>query len=290
MVNEGFDITTIPADTPAAVVAPWQTITAEEVAKIRFKQSDSALRASRIPKILWGGFASYQVNDANRAVFAKCLEWSNQFPNVEKGLALSGVTGCGKSHLAAAICLVLLRRGFKFVWWNTGKLQSRLIDAMNRKGDISPEDLIDEATETPLLVLDDFGEEMPTQYAVRRLYDIINGRLENGKPIIATTNYKGEALISHLSGEDGKNIDVAARIRSRLVAMCESAGVFPAVDYRILLCKSPSAPKGCNAAPLQPDKPPGHTERVEGLQPAEWLVNEDDVIRAPRYAGRGANE
>jgi DNA replication protein DnaC len=39
-----------------------------------------------------------------------------------------------------------------------------------------------------LLVLDDFGVERTTEYAIEQSYEIVNTRYKSGKPMVITTN------------------------------------------------------------------------------------------------------
>jgi DNA replication protein DnaC len=40
----------------------------------------------------------------------------------------------------------------------------------------------------PLLILDDFGMERQTEYALEQIFNVIDARYRSGKPLIITTN------------------------------------------------------------------------------------------------------
>lgn len=65
-----------------------------------------------------------------------------------------------------------------------------------------------------LLIIDDFGMERQTEYALEQVYSVIDNRYKNGQPLIITTN---------LSLKELKNpIDTAhTRIYSRIIKMCQ---------------------------------------------------------------------
>ena len=45
-----------------------------------------------------------------------------------------------------------------------------------------------------LLILDDLGAEFSTSYTVSEIYNILNTRLNEGKPVIINTNYEFEEI------------------------------------------------------------------------------------------------
>jgi DNA replication protein DnaC len=82
------------------------------------------------------------------------------------------------------------------------------------------------------LAIDDFGAEKPSEWAIERLYDVINTRVERGLQTVITTNFtSAPALLRRMSSDPMG----AARIVSHLV----SFGWFSIEDedYRLLLRK-----------------------------------------------------
>jgi len=71
---------------------------------------------------------------------------------------------------------------------------------------------------TPLLILDDVGKEQrtDTRFVQRKMFEIINGRYNNQRPIVLTTNKSAKELELYL----GNNTDQASF--NRLVEMCVS--------------------------------------------------------------------
>ena len=89
------------------------------------------------------------------------------------------------------------------------------------------EELMNELQEVDILVLDDIGTEYSTEWALERLYMIINNRYNVGKPIIATSNFNAEKLKSRF-----KDNVTGARIVSRLCEMCKAVEL-KGYDHRI---------------------------------------------------------
>lgn len=72
---------------------------------------------------------------------------------------------------------------------------------------------IDKLCRYPLLIIDDFGMERGTEYALEQIYNIVDSRYRSRKPLIVTTNLTLDE-IRHPQ-------DTAhARIYDRLLEMC----------------------------------------------------------------------
>jgi DNA replication protein DnaC len=93
-----------------------------------------------------------------------------------------------------------------------------LLDAL-RPQDDKTRMRIRDCQEAGLLVLDDLGAEKPSEWAIERLYMIIDHRYAHKLPLIVTTNVPITRLAEHMSGL-GATSGPAARIASRLVQMC----------------------------------------------------------------------
>ena len=65
----------------------------------------------------------------------------------------------------------------------------------------------------PLLILDDFGMERGTEYSLEQVYNVVDSRYRNRKPLIVTTNLTLEEL---QDPEDTAH----SRIYDRLLEMC----------------------------------------------------------------------
>ena len=65
-----------------------------------------------------------------------------------------------------------------------------------------------------LLILDDFGIERSTEYALEQIYNIINARYLKSKPTIITTNLNFKDI------ETEQEDIMLGRIYSRIIEMC----------------------------------------------------------------------
>lgn len=66
----------------------------------------------------------------------------------------------------------------------------------------------------PLLILDDFGMERQTEYALEQVFNVIDARYRSGKPLIITTNLSLTELNTPKSLEH-------KRIYDRIKEMCQ---------------------------------------------------------------------
>ena len=86
----------------------------------------------------------------------------------------------------------------------------------DKKSESSFEQLMNDLTRADMLILDDIGAEYSTDWAVERLYTVINNRYNAGRPILSTSNYGKDELKRHFKGNM-----TGSRIVSRLVEMGE---------------------------------------------------------------------
>jgi DNA replication protein DnaC len=81
-----------------------------------------------------------------------------------------------------------------------------------------------------LLVIDDLGKELCTDWSISTLYNIINDRYEEMRPIIVTTNFNEEVLLKNLTPKGGDN-QKAKAILSRLAEVSDVI-TMAGEDYR----------------------------------------------------------
>ena len=102
--------------------------------------------------------------------------------------ALSGHTGTGKTHLAAATANVALERG-ETVWF---AVVPDLLDLLRSTYQTDSEHTYDQLSESlrdaDLLILDDFGAHSPTPWANEKLYQLYAARYVALRPTMVTTN------------------------------------------------------------------------------------------------------
>jgi DNA replication protein DnaC len=145
-------------------------------------------------------------------------------------LVLAGGVGTGKTHLAAAIVQAALAQGRNALFISAiGYLEHLKSTFEKRRTDLYQE-MVDHVKRVSCLAIDDFGAEKPSEWAMERLYDVINARVERKGQTIVTTNFpNSSALMRHISSD----FFGARRIASRLFSF---GWIFiEGEDYRVWL-------------------------------------------------------
>lgn len=122
-----------------------------------------------------------------------CREYASFFSGSSGNLLFVGGTGLGKTYLSTCIAKTVTDRGCSVCYAPAGKLFNTLESAK-----FSPtEEIRAEAAQyssADLLILDDLGTEMPSQFVTASLYALLNDRLLEGKAMIVSTNLTAEEL------------------------------------------------------------------------------------------------
>lgn len=140
--------------------------------------------------------------------FDVCRDFARQFSRGSGSLLLSGGTGLGKTFLSACIARVVSDGGYSVVYDTAGRIFSRFEEAKFR-GDAEGDADAKRCQRCDLLIVDDLGTEMTTSFVQSALYQLVNGRLMEGKATIISTNLApeelgtryGGAVLSRLEGE-----------------------------------------------------------------------------------------
>jgi len=114
-------------------------------------------------------------------------------------LVLLGVNGCGKTHLAVAIANYLKNEGKKIMFIIVPDLLDYLRSAFNPESKISYDKVFERIKQTPILILDDFGEQSATPWAQEKLYQLINHRYNATLATVITTCLSLEDLENRIS-------------------------------------------------------------------------------------------
>lgn len=165
-------------------------------------------------------FASFDAK-RNKTAFDKASAYANSnnlFDDPKNSLLFVGGTGTGKTHLAAAIANLLVERGIQTRF---ATFQSHLDEIKKEFDQSGQRHYLDDIKGTPVLVIDDLGKEMKTDWTQSILYDLINYRYEHILPTIITTNLSANGIATHVGGA----------VWSRLQEMCDSV-VMQGEDYR----------------------------------------------------------
>lgn len=131
-------------------------------------------------------FETYQVTLENQKVFGIAKKYVENFDRMyscSQGLLFWGDVGTGKSYTAAAIANELMERLNPVIMTSFVKLLQDM-----QGFDTDDGSYMNRLNKAKLLIIDDLGAERGTDYALEKVYDIIDSRYRSGKPAIFTTN------------------------------------------------------------------------------------------------------
>ena len=124
------------------------------------------------------------------------------------GYLLWGGVGTGKSYFAGCIANALMEQEVTVRMTNFALILNDLTASFEGRNDY-----IARLCRAPLLILDDFGMERGTGYGLEQVYNVIDSRYRNRKPLIFTTNLSLQDL-------QYPQDTAHARIYDRLLEMC----------------------------------------------------------------------
>lgn len=160
-----------------------------------------------------------------REIYKKCIDFVEYFDGHNKNLFFIGSPGLGKTFLCNSIAKDLLDKGKSVLYMTVPDL----IDAMRKyKFDFDKEEnnmpYLNEIYNCDLLIMDDLGTELSTQFSNQAIYNILNKRIVNMKKMIISTN---------LSGVDFQST-YSERIVSRIIGNFEACR-FVGKDIRLIM-------------------------------------------------------
>ncbi len=127
-----------------------------------------------------------------------------------RGLWFMGPVGTGKTTLAMLVSKAAIKAGRSVAIYSLPRLLNEIRDT--HRAERSHVALLDRLTAVDLLHIDDVGAERSTDWVLEELYSIVNGRYEDQRSIVISTNILDrEALCEQIT----------ARTVSRLTEMCD---------------------------------------------------------------------
>ena len=172
---------------------------------------------AQIPKRYIGkGFTDYEVDGFNK----NAVNWAKYIITAPTSFYLYGLPGTGKTFLASIIAQEFIKQGKSTLFSDFPTILDALKSTFGKKDNNDFDKMMNDLVTADILFLDDLGVEMVTEWAVERLYLIINSRYNADRPVIVTSNYNLSDLSKRLSVKDAVK---GQRIASRLKEMCKVA-------------------------------------------------------------------
>lgn len=179
------------------------------------------LHRARIPRrFARCTFDSFERRNGTEEALDAARAWAESFSlDTEGGLLLAGPWGSGKTHLASAALLMAVDRTLvEARFLSAGKLVSRVRSGPDGGITWRP---VREAIESELLLLDDLGQEVGTEFTRDVVARVIFGRYDDARPTLMTSNLGPKGLTDLFGGG----------VTSRIMEMAATRTLF-AKDYR----------------------------------------------------------
>ena len=138
-------------------------------------------------------------------VYETCVDYAAHFGRDSGNLLFFGSPGLGKTFLSAAIAREVSTAGFSVVYDTATHIFRQFESEKFDYGDSSGSD-VGRVLRCDLLILDDLGTEMTTNFVRSALYQIINTRLMEQRPTILNTNLQPNEF------SDRYSVQIASRI------------------------------------------------------------------------------
>ena len=136
-----------------------------------------------------------------------CRNYADKFCIPRTGILMNGGTGLGKTHLSLAVGKEVIEKGYSVIYGSAPNLLKKL-ERENFRGndDVDTAQLLQECD---LLIIDDLGAEFESKFNNSAVYNLLNTRMNAGRPVIVNTNIQTSELQKRYGD----------RIASRLLTM-----------------------------------------------------------------------
>lgn len=136
---------------------------------------------------------------------------------MKNGLIIYGNIGYEKTYFGACIANKMIEQNKIVLMEKSSSIIDRIKESFNKEG-LSEIEIIELYSNVDMLIIDDFGNENLSKWALEKLYKIISNRYDNELPIVITTRFNKEQLIEQLSTEN--DTEIAEEIVEVLNEMC----------------------------------------------------------------------
>ncbi|MFH1652317.1 MAG: ATP-binding protein [Chloroflexota bacterium] len=136
-----------------------------------------------------------------RENLAEAYRLALEFAKAPEGwLVFMGETGCGKTHLAAAIVNYRYQAHQPALFVVVPEFLDHLRSAFSPESKVSYDSIFERVKKAALLVMDDFGEQSTTPWSREKLYQVLNYRYNAQLPTVVTTRYSTEEIGAQFDG------------------------------------------------------------------------------------------
>lgn len=191
----------------------------------RQKEKQQRINSLRLNSLLGEKYRDVNFNNTDisdpdfKKIYDRCRKYCEVANEVKKrgiGIYLYGEKGVGKTRLTSCIANELMMEYYTTLFTNFSEISKQIRSTFNGRG--SEAQFLDKLNAVDFLFIDDFGTEMVSRnnedlWLQEKIFDVINKRYNDNKPIIFTSNYSLIEMIQKRGLAD-KTVD-------RINEMCE---------------------------------------------------------------------
>ena len=119
--------------------------------------------------------------------YSQAVQAAERFAERPEGwLVISGVPGCGKTHLAAAIANRSIERGTPALFLSVADLLDHLRASYDEEAELPYPQLLEQLRTAPLVVLDDLDSYSETPWAREKFFQLVSHRFHAALPTVFT--------------------------------------------------------------------------------------------------------
>ena len=156
-------------------------------------------------KLTYCDFVNFNINEDNQEALTTLIKYTHLCTEnkVKDGIIIYGSIGYENTHLAASIANEIIRNKKIALLERSSSITDRIKESFNKTVTTQSE-IMELYSNVDMLIIDDFGSETISKWALEKLYRIINNRYENELPIVITTRYTREELMEKIAIENRK--------------------------------------------------------------------------------------
>ena len=140
-----------------------------------------------------------------------CLNYAQKFEScLFRNLLMSGPPGLGKTFLSACIARAVSEHGYSVVYHTAGNIFAQFEAKKFLRDSADGQDARDETRRylnCDLLIVDDLGSELTTQFTQSALYELINTRLVAERHTVISTNLSLEEIARRYNPQIASRIE-----------------------------------------------------------------------------------
>lgn len=137
-------------------------------------------------------FEKWDINKGSDKILKITKNYAEKFQELKSknvGLLIHGIPGNGKTYATSCIANNLLERQIPVICVSINSLLDRIKQTFSSYGKEGEETILRGLRNADLLILDDLGTENSTDWSRTTIYNIIDSRYRDNKPLIISTNF-----------------------------------------------------------------------------------------------------